>query len=85
MRDKNRGTLVGMEPTPRHREAEAAFRSLLEEGGLPQPDSVEVSPARLLFLWHEPKLAVAVDLDDDDPEEDSASGGVNGTRLGSEA
>ena len=70
-----------MEPTPRHREAEAAFRSLLEDGGLPQPDAVEVSPDGLLFLWHEPKLAVALDLDDPD---DSAAVSANGTRAGSE-
>jgi hypothetical protein len=70
-----------MEPTPRHREAEAAFRSLLEDGGLPQPDAVEVSPYRLLFLWHEPKLAVSLELDDPD---DPGAGSANGTLARSE-
>ncbi len=52
-----------MEPTPRHRAAEAGFRRLLAAGGLPQPDAVEVRADGLVFLWHEPKLAVVVDLD----------------------
>jgi hypothetical protein len=68
-----------MEPTPRHREAEAAFRSLLQKGGLPQPDAVEVSPFRLLFLWHGQKLAVSLDLDDD--PDDGTTEGLNGTQV----
>jgi hypothetical protein len=51
--------------TPRHRQAEADFRRLLEEGGLAQPDAVEVSPGELVFFWHEPKLAVVLELDAD--------------------
>ena len=53
-----------MEPTPRHQAAEASFRRLLEEGGLPQPDAVELRPDSLVFLWHESKLAVVVDLEE---------------------
>jgi hypothetical protein len=52
-----------MEFTPRHRRAEADFRRLLEDGGVAQPDAVEVSTEGLVFLWHEQKLAVVVELD----------------------
>ena len=53
-----------MQPTARHREAEAGFRRLLEAGGLPQPDEVELRADGLLFLWYEQKLAVVVDLEE---------------------
>ena len=46
------------------RGAEQDFRALLEDHGLPQPDSVEYGYACVRFLWHEEKLCVAVDIDD---------------------
>src|SRR4051794_27817346 len=43
--------------------AEKAFRTLLEESDLPPPDDVSFDdPASVLFLWHERKLAVVIDL-----------------------
>jgi hypothetical protein len=53
-----------MPPTHRHLEAERAFRRLLIDGGLADPDEVHYTDESVLFLWSEPKLAVAVDLDD---------------------
>ena len=56
-----------MEATARHRNAEAQFRELLEHGGLAQPDEVAIAPDELLFLWHEPKVAVVVELGPERP------------------
>jgi hypothetical protein len=53
-----------MEPSPRHQVAEAQFRQLLHSVDLAPPDDVTYAPASLTFLWHAPKLAVVVDLDD---------------------
>jgi hypothetical protein len=53
-----------MQPTPRHIRAEAHFRRLIERHDLPDPDEVEYTLASVYFLWHEPKLAVAVELED---------------------
>ncbi len=42
------------------------MRRLLRENSLPQPD--EVLPHEdggILCLWHEPKVAVIIDLDDE--------------------
>jgi hypothetical protein len=49
--------------TGEHEAAEQAFRELLPEAGLPQPDEVEYRDESVVFLWHETKLAVIVDLD----------------------
>ena len=43
--------------------AEHHFRQLLHRGGLPQPDEVEYHETEVLFLWHEAKAAVVVELD----------------------
>jgi hypothetical protein len=56
--------------TPRHRTVEARFRRLLADAELPEPDAVDYEPEAVVFFWHEPKAAVAVDfdgLDDDEP------------------
>ena len=45
-------------------EAEHHFRQLLHRGGLPQPDAVEYHETEILFLWHESKAAVVVELED---------------------
>lgn len=54
-----------MPVTPEHRDAESRFRELLAEAELPAPDAVEYEPRSVVFLWHEPKVAVFVDLDPD--------------------
>jgi hypothetical protein len=49
--------------TGEHAAAERALRELLPDAGLPQPDEVEYREESVVFLWHETKLAVIVDLD----------------------
>jgi hypothetical protein len=53
--------------TPEHRSAETRFRELLASADVPEPDAVEYEPGSVLFLWHEPKLAVFVDLVSGEP------------------
>ena len=48
----------------RKRAVEQDFKALLEDHGLPQPDSVEYGYECVRFLWHEEKLCVIVDIDD---------------------
>src|SRR3954469_17831514 len=62
-------TLFCMAITGEHEAAERAFRELLPEAGLPQPDEVEYREESVVFLWHETKLAVIVDLDGTDADE----------------
>jgi hypothetical protein len=50
-------------PTPA--EAEAHLRQLLEANDMPQPDEVRHYPGEVVFLFHEKKLAVTVELTDD--------------------
>jgi hypothetical protein len=52
-----------MDPTPRHHSAEQAFRLLITEGEIADPDEVEYTEGSVVFLWHANKLAVVVDLD----------------------
>jgi len=58
------GNVAGMSVTPRHRDAEARFRELLESADLPVPDEVGYEPDAVVFYWHEPKVAVFVDFDE---------------------
>jgi hypothetical protein len=55
----------------RHHQAEARFRALLTESGLPQPDEVAHLRRCLVFLWEPSKSVVLIDLDElpagDDP------------------
>ena len=53
-----------MQPSPRHRAAEARFRDLLRTQDLAEPDRVEYAPDELTFFWEESKLAVVVELDE---------------------
>jgi len=46
-------------------EAEARVRELLRSGGLPDPDWVEYGHGCIRVFFHEPKLALVVDIDDD--------------------
>jgi hypothetical protein len=48
--------------SPRALEAEARFRQLLADNDLPEPDEVEHRPGELLFLYHDRRLAVVVEL-----------------------
>ena len=54
-----------MAPTTKHDEIETRFRTLVDDADLPAPDSVSYEPASVTFYWHEQKLAVAVDFDED--------------------
>jgi hypothetical protein len=53
-----------MPPSTRHQQAEAAFRTLIEDSEIAEPDEVQYTDDSVVFLWHEPQLAVVVDLDD---------------------
>jgi hypothetical protein len=53
-----------MPPTSQHLAAERSFRELLADNDLPPPDEVEYDEASVVFIWHETKLMVVVDLDD---------------------
>jgi hypothetical protein len=48
--------------TSEHQRAETRFRELLASAGIAEPDAVEYEPGSVLFLWHDRKLAVFVDL-----------------------
>jgi hypothetical protein len=52
---------------------ETRFRALLTAEGLAQPDEVERRADELVFLWHDQKLAIAVQLEDDQPPSTSAT------------
>lgn len=45
-----------------HSRAEAAIRRLIDASELPEPDDVRYRDADAVLIWHEPKLAVSVDL-----------------------
>jgi hypothetical protein len=55
-----------MSSTDAHEAAERAMRELLTGEGLPQPDEVEYRDASIVLLWHDTKLAVVVELEDDE-------------------
>jgi len=49
---------------PGRDDAERAMRRLLREHDLPQPDEVlDHEDGGIVCLWHEPKVAVVVDLE----------------------
>lgn len=45
-----------------HHEAECRFRELLAREGFAPPDEIERHPDELVFLWHEPKVAIVIEL-----------------------
>ena len=49
--------------TIEHEAAERRFREIVRAADLPEPDEVEYDEASVVFLWHEKKLAVVIDLD----------------------
>ena len=66
-----------------HADAERRMRELCEGAGLPPPDEVryEFDPNEVVLTWHDPKLAVVIDLDDDAPPPISAGEGATAERL----
>ncbi len=64
-------------------EAERTMRELLEQNGLPAPDEVEYGYGCIRLLFHEPKTAVVIDIDEPDeddnvePEEGSLDADLN--------
>jgi hypothetical protein len=50
-----------------HADAERRMRELIEKAALREPDEVsyEFDPNEVVLTWHDPKLKVVVDLDDD--------------------
>jgi hypothetical protein len=54
---------------PTHAQAEAHFRALLSEEGFAQPDEVRHwrDPDEVVFMWHEPKVAIVIELGSDGP------------------
>ncbi|HEX8053611.1 MAG TPA: hypothetical protein VF517_11525 [Thermoleophilaceae bacterium] len=50
----------------RREDAELRFREIAAQAGLPEPDEVvyHEDDEELEFLWHEQKLAVVVELDE---------------------
>lgn len=62
-----------MPSTDAHEAAERAMRELLTGEGLPQPDEVEYRESSIVLLWHETKLAVVIDLDDDGERQRAAA------------
>lgn len=50
---------------PSHDEVEARMRALIDDAGIAPPDAVEHAPTSIVLLWHEQKLAVVVDLDEE--------------------
>jgi hypothetical protein len=51
---------------------EMRLRELLAAEGLAQPDAIERRPNELVFVWHDQKLAVVVELNDDGTPRDDA-------------
>ena len=55
---------------PTHAEAEAHFRDLLKREGFAQPDEVRHwgDPDEVVFMWHEPKVAIVIELGPEGPK-----------------
>ena len=62
-----------MPPTSQHHAAERTFLALLEDNDLPRPDAVEYDEASVVFLWHEKKLVVVIDLDEEPTQRQRAT------------
>jgi hypothetical protein len=52
-------------------DCERQTRDFLAEHGLPQPDAVEYGHTCIRLLFHDPKLALVIDIDE--PPEDVSS------------
>jgi hypothetical protein len=61
--DETSGAAPGEEP-PGREEAERAMRSLLRAHDLPEPDEIlDHEDGGIVCLWHEPKVALVVDVE----------------------
>ncbi len=49
--------------------AEQQMRELLEENGLPRPDEVEYGFGCIRLLFHQPKTALIIDIDEPEDSE----------------
>ena len=49
----------------RRLDAERRLRALLADAGLPAPDEIEHEPGTVVFVWHDTKTVVCVDLADE--------------------
>jgi hypothetical protein len=70
-----------MQPSARHEQVESTFRELVEAAGISPPDRVDYVPASVIFYWDEPRVAVFVDFDGDEPES-TGPAGVAPSRAG---
>jgi hypothetical protein len=53
-----------LQKRPGREEAEHAMRRMLREHDLPEPDEIfDHEDGGIVCLWHEPKVAVVVDLE----------------------
>jgi hypothetical protein len=66
----------------RHQQLEQRFRELLCCADLPDPDEVAHLRRSVLFVWHESKSLVLVDLDELSEQEDPLEG-INAVELAS--
>jgi hypothetical protein len=58
-----------MDDHPSHATVEARMRELIEDAGVAAPDAVVYEPRAVVLLWHEPEVAVVIDLDDGEAPE----------------
>ena len=56
--------LSGMASIQRLIQAEVKTRTLIEQGGLPQPDEIEYGRTCIRLFWNQSKTAMVVDVDD---------------------
>ena len=69
-----------MSTPDRHDQAEARFRDLLAEAGIPEPDEVAHLRRCLMFVWEPSKFVVLIDLDEL-PQGDDPFAGFDAARL----
>jgi hypothetical protein len=50
--------------TAKHREVEARIRRLVADAELPEPDDVDHQRESVVFVWHGPRVTLAVDFDE---------------------
>jgi hypothetical protein len=74
---------VAESETSMHEDAEQRMRELIQGAGLPDPDEVryEFDPNEVVLTWHDPKLAVVIDLEDDGPQPILAAESAAANRL----
>jgi hypothetical protein len=63
-----------MQATAQHLDAEARFREILAAQDIPSPDEVGYEPESVVFYWHQPKVAVFIDFEDEPHDMGQAAG-----------